>query len=87
MTQTRGLKRSEILEVLIVLARELIRVRLSFAVILRVQVEALGVSREAHLRYYWWGDFPLEKRVPVDPLKEWMGFDGIGIAADITEPA
>lgn len=74
------------MEILVVLARELICVRLSFAVVLWVQVEALGVSREAHLRHYWRGDFPGEKRVPVGSLKERMGLDGIGVAADITEP-
>lgn len=78
---------SEILKVLVVLARHLVRVLVAGGVLLRVDVEALGVAGEAHGGDDGPAAAALQDGVPVDAGEEGVRLHAGGAAADVAQPA
>lgn len=74
------------IKVMIILFRELVGVGLALAVVLGVDVEALGVAGEAHVGLYRGDDAAVEQVVPVDAVEERVRLDGLRPAADVPQP-
>ena len=71
---------------MVVLLGELVRVGLSLAVVFGINVEALRVSREAHVGLYRSMHATVVQVVPIDAVKERVRLDGLGPATNVSQP-
>lgn len=74
----------EAVEPVVVFCRQIFGIWLPFAVILGINIEALGVSREADIGLYRSPDAAVVKVVPVDAVEERMILDWSGPTANVS---
>lgn len=74
----------EAVEPVVVLCRQIFGIWLPFAVILGIDIEALGISRKADIGLYRSPDATVVEVVPVDALEEWMILDWSSPTANVS---
>ncbi len=77
---------SEVFEVVLPFFGQLVSIRFPPRLFVGVIIEALGISRISHRRYYWASGFPIIDFLPVYSTKERMILDVLSSTSDVTQP-